>query len=145
MEANRTVCEEDSDYDYAARRVVVQDEDQNASTQNIDEEQKANVLHGQTKGLFSCLDGIVHFFQQIFHCQDADGDDNNDPLLENPNLQGQAQVESSSKDLGAIQNGSTAESTGGIQAVTSLFQAAFRRPRSPKSPGLNPGSGAQHN
>jgi len=40
--------------------------------------------------------------------------------LENPNLQGQAQVESSSKDLGAIQNGSTAESTGGIQAVTSV-------------------------
>lgn len=141
MEGNRTVCEEDSDYDSAARRVV-QDEDQNASTQNIDEEQKANVLHGQTKGLFSCLDGIVHFFQQIFSCQDADGDDDKDPLLENPNLQGQAQVESSSTDLGAIQNGPTAESTGGIQAVTS---AAFRRPRSPKSPGLNPGSGPQHN
>jgi hypothetical protein len=85
MEGNRTVCEEDSDYDSAARRVV-QDEDQNASTQNIDEEQKANVLHGQTKGLFSCLDGIVHFFQQIFPCQDADGDDDKDPLLGNSSL-----------------------------------------------------------
>lgn len=133
-----SVCEEDSDHDSATLRVV-QDEDQNISTQNMDGEPNANVRHGETKGLFSCLDGILHFFRQIFPFQDADGDDDKDPLLENHNLQGQGQVENRSIDLGAVQNGSTA---GGTQSFTA---AAFRRPRGPKSPVPNPGSGAQHN
>lgn len=145
MELNQTVYQEDSGCRSAAC-VVAQDEDQDASTQNTDGEQEYdNVLQGQTKGLFSCLDGLVHFFQQIFSCQDADGDDVKDPLLENPNPQGQVQVETGSTDLGANQNGPTAGSRGVTQSVTSLFQELFRRPRGPKSPGVNAGSGPQHN
>lgn len=142
MELNQTVYQEDSGC-HAAACVVAQDEDQDASTQIRDGEQEYdNVLQGQTKGLFACLDGLVYFFQQIFSCQDADGDDVKDPLLENPNPQGQVQVETGSTDLGANQNGPTAESRGLTQSVTSEL---FRRPRGPKSPGVNAGSGPQHN